>query len=650
MRTGAGTLVSLDRPVSGRSGLIAALESLSDSRAVCLICLLAVLAYANSIGGEFVFDDTDQIVTNQDLRSWTNLTKAFTTHVWSFRDQQSVVAPPPLPYYRPLFTVLLTVEYHLFGLWPQGWHITSLLLHVLASVGVFYVIMPMSRRKLTALFAASLFAVHPVHAESVSWVSGMTDPLFTVFFLASLAIYLRSREARYLSRTPTMGISRELTIALVFFVLSTYSKETALSLVLLVFAYELLETRGNVAKRLEVASRRAFPFVAASLIYLIPRYIVLGEFMWTNPQAPDRPLIHTLLTLPIVISSYLFHLIWPVGLSVTYNTRFITSAASPMFLLPAAMLIALSAVLFAYRARVSREVWLALLLIFVPLLPVLKLGQVSREEYLVFDHYLYLSVAGLSYLTTIALAAISGFDKRVPLPAGRLKAALAAMCAILVVSVAVTGRENQSWSDSYALWSNAARVRPEYWAPHYNLGVVLLEEKRFDEAFQALSRAVLLKPDEPDVFDALGRTYDAKGDRAGAISSFKSAIELEPAKFESLNNLGHVYFESSSYDLAEHCFAAAIKARPKAPAAHYNLGLCYSRQGRYADAIRLFERVLKITPGDGDTYYQLALAYEKTGRNGEAIGALKRVPEVATSPEVTEKALETLTRLERGGL
>src|ERR1700686_3258532 len=76
------------------------------ARAILLICLLSVLAYANSLGGEFVFDDTEQIVGNQNIRSWDNLTKAFTTHVWEFRDQPGGLnVPPPLPYYRPLFTV-----------------------------------------------------------------------------------------------------------------------------------------------------------------------------------------------------------------------------------------------------------------------------------------------------------------------------------------------------------------------------------------------------------------------------------------------------------------------------------------------------------------------------------------------------------------
>ncbi len=106
---------------ANKPGLLASLQHLSPARTILLICLFSFLAYANSLAGEFVFDDTEQIVENQNIRSWDNLGKAFTSHVWAFRERPGALnVPPPLPYYRPLFTVMLTVEYHLFGLWPQG--------------------------------------------------------------------------------------------------------------------------------------------------------------------------------------------------------------------------------------------------------------------------------------------------------------------------------------------------------------------------------------------------------------------------------------------------------------------------------------------------------------------------------------------------
>lgn len=631
------------------------LAQLTHPRAILLIGLLAFLAYANSLGGDFVFDDTDQIVENQNIGSWDNLAKAFTTHVWAFRENAasragSLGIPPPLPYYRPLFTAMLTIEYHLFGLWPQGWHLVSLLLHILCAIGVFYVILLMSRRKLVALVASILFAVHPVHAESVAWVSGMTDPLFGVFFLASFYFYMKARGP---AGTPERMSVRLLILSLGMFALAAFAKETALSLVLLVFGYELTTNSGGVMSRLMTSLKRTLPYVAIALFYLVPRYLALREMMFRNPQAPDRPLAHTLLTLPLVVCTYARHLFWPVGLSVTYNTHFVTTIGSREFLLPAALLGVAAIALFVYRRKISREVWHALLLIVVPLIPVLNLSQVSREEYLVFDHYLYLSVAGFGYLIAIGIARLGAFESTMtPVKILGLRRPVIAVTLLISVTVGYTfaaSRENRHWADSYSLWSNAARVSPTYWAVHYNTGLALLDAKHFDEARSSLEIATALKPDEADVLDGLGRAYDGIGDTSNAVTSFKRALKINPEMFESYNNLGALYFKNDNYDMAEANFTEALRLRPEATASRFNLGLCYARQRRYSDATQEFERVVRATPGDAEAFYELGLAYERMGRKDDAAGAFSRGQRVAKSPQLAEKMADGLSRLKASG-
>lgn len=639
--SGQPTALPADQP-----GLLLSLQRLSPARTIILICLFSFLAYANSLGGDFVFDDTDQIVENQNIRSWDNLAKALTTHVWAFRERPGTLdQPPPLPYYRPLFTVMLTVEYHLFGLWPQGWHLISLLLHILCAIGVFYVILRMSGRNLVALFASILFAVHPAHAESVSWISGMTDPLLGVFFLASFSLYLKARAPDERGRANRWAF----VLSLAMFVLAAFAKETALSLVVLVFGYELIETSRQKTERLITAAKRTLPYAAVALIYLVPRYLVLGELMWKNPQAPDRPLAYTLLTLPFVLWSYVAHILWPINLSVTYNTHFVTSVWSPRFLLPVVVLGLVVAVFLLYRKRVSREVWQGLLLVFVPLLPVLNLGQVSREEYLVFDHYLYLSVAGFAYLVALGIFKVGAFESKVNekriAGLSRPVFATAAFVLIGLAFTVVAALENRPWADSYSLWSNVARVRPAYWAAHYNAGLALLDAKRFDEAHASLEQAIALKPDEPNVLAALGRSYDGKGETSSAVTSFKRAIDINPEMFESYNDLGTVYFKNKDYVLAEANFAAALRLKPEASASRFNLGLCYARQGRYSDATRELERVVQATPADAEALYELGLSYERTGRTGDAVRVFQTAGKLAKSQELGDRLAEGLGRL-----
>jgi tetratricopeptide (TPR) repeat protein len=639
-------------PGEGAPAILSGL--LTNGRTILCICLLSIAAYSNSLSGDFVFDDIEQIVENQAIRSWDNLGRAFTTNVWAFRENPADTSvPPPLPYYRPLFTVLLTIEFKLFGLWPQGWHLTSLLLHVVCAIEVFYLLTFFGSR-LIAAFASILFAIHPVHAESVCWISGVTDPLYTVFLLGSLCLYLKVRTTRETGseeragKRPAAGFlteSRSRALSLFLFVAAAYSKETALTLVLFVFAFEILNRAGGLKQRLIPALRCTAPYAAAALVYLIPRYLVLRELMFSNPQADPRPAIQTLLTLPFVITSYLFHLAWPVDLSVTYATRFIQNVGEAGFVLPAAALVALLIAIVLLRKRVASEVWFALSLIIVPLLPVLKLGQVSREEYLVFDHYLYLPVAGWCWLLGMAL-----FSRRSSPKTERslhVRGSVRGSMAAAMVGLALFGaiRENAAWANSYSLWSKAARVRPDYWAAHYNAGLALLDNKRFDEARTSLETAARLGPSEATVFDALGRAHAATGDLESASSSFEHAIKLDPALYQAYNNLGQVRFEEKNYPEAARNFERALQVNPAAVASRFNLALCYARQARLAEAEQQFRLVLESARGDAEAYYQLGLVCERQGELTQAKAAFESGLSRAGSPGLARLLEESLSRI-----
>lgn len=615
--------------------LEALLHKLGSGKIIVAICFLCLAAYSNALSGEFVFDDTEQVVNNPAIRSWDNLGRAFKAHVWAFQDSPEVLrVSAPLPYYRPLFTILLTVEYQFFGLWPQGWHLVSLLLHILCSAGVYCVLLRISERKDLAALAAGIFAVHPVHVESVSWISGVTDPLYAVFFLPAFCLYLKYRSER---RHHILALSMAL------FALSVLSKETALTFVLLVFLYEFIESGpASFGQRLMMSLRQALPYLLVTVLYLVPRYAALGGLAWENPNGYKGTIVDVFLTLPLIICSYLLHLIWPIRLSVAYDTHFVTTPASPEFFLPAIAILLVVTGLVAFRKKISRRVWHGLVWLFVPLIPVLDLRQLA-VEYLVFDRYLYLSVAGWSFLISLGVAWLMNVRRSVP---ARQPVPVYAGVAVLAIGLIIgTARENRAWADSYSLWSNATRVRPEFWAAHYNLGLALIDQRRFDEALESLDRAALLGPNEPVVYDALGRTYDIRQDGASAVVNFKRAIALDPTMFESLNNLGTVYFKSGEYEAAEDHFASALELKPQALAARFNLGMCYARMGKYGDSTRQFELVLQAAPDDAETYYQLGEVYRRSGRFAESSETFRRGLSLARSDVLAQKISEGMAVL-----
>jgi tetratricopeptide (TPR) repeat protein len=218
--------------------------------------------------------------------------------------------------------------------------------------------------------------------------------------------------------------------------------------------------------------------------------------------------------------------------------------------------------------------------------------------------------------------------------------------AIALVSTIATARENGHWSDSYSLWSNAARVRPTYWAAHYNIGLALLDSKRFEEARASIERAYSLNHDEADVLDSLGRAYDGIGDTSNAVASFKKALAINPEMFQSYNNLGSLYFKNENYELAGANFGEALRVKPTETTSRFNLGLCYSRQRRYSDATRELEQVVSATPNDAEALYELGLAYERMGRKDGAASAFTRGQRVAKSRQLADKMAEGLSRLQ----
>jgi Flp pilus assembly protein TadD len=206
-------------------------------------------------------------------------------------------------------------------------------------------------------------------------------------------------------------------------------------------------------------------------------------------------------------------------------------------------------------------------------------------------------------------------------------------------------RENAAWASSYSLWSKATGVRPDYWAAHYNVGLALLENKRFDEARDALETAARLEPGEARVFDALGRSHAATGDLKSAAASFELAISLDPDLFEAHNNLGYVRFEEKDYQAASRQFERALQLNPGAASSRFNLALCHARQAKLGEAEKQLRLVVESAPQDAEAYYQLGLVCERLGELSRAKVAFESGLPRAESPELARLIEESLSRI-----
>src|SRR5713226_7232763 len=276
----------------------------SDAPLLSLLFLLAVMPYANTLANSFVYDDYPQLVDNPYVRSFRYLREVFGTTVWSFQGAQGITN-----YYRPLMTFGYLLCYQLFGPLPYGFHLANLLLHAAVVLILFAVTRRLFGNAALAFLAAALFALHPVHTESVAWVAGVTDIELTLCYLLAFWFFLRLEE-------PGGTLARHAALA-GSFVLALLSKEQALTLPLLATLYEHFyrDDRKQTSAR-QKASRYAALWVLAAA-YLVLRARFLGGLAPVL-QRPNLSWPEAFLSALALVGQYLGKLLWPLHLCAFY--------------------------------------------------------------------------------------------------------------------------------------------------------------------------------------------------------------------------------------------------------------------------------------------------------------------------------------------
>jgi len=599
-------------------------EYFTESRVLFLLLAITVLVYANSLSGDFLYDDPKQIVSNPQLRSWGNLLHAFWSDVWSFQ-RGTPATDVALPYYRPLFTLYLTLGYQLFGLWTPGWHLMNLMVHAGATLMVYCLLRRLSGRWMIAALAAALFGLHPVHVESVSWISGIPDALAALFYVPALLSYARYREE---------GSKKWLACSSIAFACSVLCKETALSLPLVIAVWEMARAKQSWTWRIKSAALVLAPYAIVTAGYLAVRLAVLGRLSWDHPMMARVPDAAIWMTTPLVVISYLQHLIAPFYLSLIYGLPFVSSAADWRFVLPVTLLAGLAAAFWFYRRHVTAEMWVACALLFAPLLPVLNL-KVFHQENIVQDRYLYLPSIGFCFLTAWLIVYLA-----------RKRVTVAALIAgITLVSFgASTVWQNRVWQNSIALWQRALAYAPQSWTARYNLGLAYLQNKSDADARAQLLEAARLRPDLPIIHNNLALAESRLGHTDSAIASLNRALTFDPQLVEARNNLGTILFARGDYRAAREQFRQALEKDPASLPARFNLARAAAAAGEHAAAIREYETILAQSPADAEAQYQLALSYAAMGRQPEAIAQMERA---INTERDTKRAAEMHAALDR---
>lgn len=507
---------------------------------------------------------------------------------WSFRTTTA-------SNWHPLTWISHMLDVELFGVAPGPHHWVNVGLHVLNSVLLFLLLRCMTGALWRSAAAAAFFALHPLHVESVAWISERKDLLSTFFWWLSLWIYVGH------ARTPT-ALRRLAVLGTMGFALLCKSMPVTLPFTLLLLDYWPLR---RLEAGLRGLARRVVEKLPHLLLSLGAAVVALRTQEHALSSLAQYPLSVRLGNALTSYVSYAVHLFWPHPLAAYYPHP--TELDVPRALGAVLLLGAVS--VGAVRLRRGHPYllwgWLWYLGTLVPVIGIVQVGAQSMA-----DRYTYVPLVGLLVvLVWGASAALARHRERLPV----LGVAVLLVCGLL------THRQVGYWRDTETLFRHTLSVTERNPVAHGILGTALSARGEVDEAIQHLRRAVELRPDLARAHNNLGNALFRSGRVEEAIPHYEEAIRLSPGRPSTYNNLGSALLRAGRPSEAIERLREALELAPDLPEAHNNLASALDAAGRVDEAIAEYREALALRPDDVPTLNNLAATLFEVGRLDEAI-------------------------------
>ena len=585
------------------------------------IAALAFGVYAATLSNGFVWDDSAQLLKNPAVVDFHRIPGIFKQDVWAFEHNEGT---PKSNYYRPIPILTYMGMYYLTGFNSFAFHFLMMLIHTANALLVFFLFSRLSPRfsgsREAALFAAALFAVHPIHTEAVVWVAALPDVLVTLLALVLLVRFIRQNASP--SRLQIVGYG-------VLYFAALLTKETGVVLLPLLLGYEWLYLGRS---SIEIWKNRLLycSLLLVLCVYLALRVQALGGLapaQGRNIQLGAREFV---LSAIAIAGRYLGKLVLPTNLSSYHIFEPVVHLNLAVFL-SLASIIGVAAAIFTFR-RTARLVSFASFFTVIPLVPVLNLTGVGEAVFA--ERYLYLPSVGFAWIAGLGW---SWLFRR-----SRIVARSAAIAVFVLFSYGVTARI-PDWHDDITLYRVTARQYPnsahirtmlgqfyqskgensqalaEYRAAvridpknavlHNSFATVLAQSGHSDEALEELRKSTTLDPSYWPGFVNLATLFDRAGQADKAAAAFEHALKLKPDSVQALNGVALARRQSKDYTAAVELLRRAVGIDPNFTEGHLNLGLVYDDMARYAEAASAFRRAIEV----GGEYPFLYLAHYGLG-------------------------------------
>lgn len=581
-----------------------------------ILAALVFATYWNTLPGDFVYDDNEQIVENTWITDSKYLPSIFGSHSFGFAKGKELGTT-----YRPLVFSVYMAEYSFFGLAPKGWHFVNIIFHALNTVLVFLtasLLLKGSGEKgllntLPPFAVAAVFALHPVNSEVVAWVGCVPELAYTLLCLGAFYIYIRSRSA-------AMPQLFHWASAMLFF-FALFAKETAISLPILILVYDLVHPGKH--KLLSIGSiKRYFPYALLTVLYFIIRLSALGGMAPRGNMYPYLSWDQYVLNACTLFIKYLRVLIVPVHDYPFQVLDPVFSIVEPRAFISVILISAILPIFLLLRKRLNPLYWLAVAFIIFPLLPALYLPGLSRAPFA--DRYLYLPSMGFALI--LAMLFKKALVRAEAASSRKLRTATISAFLILAVFYALgSGYRNLRWRDNFTLWNSSLEGASNNYYAMYQLGTASLRKDMHDEAIthylEAIRTTSANKYPDPGLIGearlSLAYAYKSKGLLEEAADEYLELLRLYPEHAVSNYEIASIYMERGMLDDAITYFARSanyFRDPMDIRDALLNIGNCHVKKGNFNEALLSYEEALRITPGDPAVLKNISVVKRLSGK------------------------------------
>jgi tetratricopeptide (TPR) repeat protein len=531
-------------------------------------------------------DDNIYVIGNSHIQSGITLAGIR----WAFSSTYA-------EFWHPLTWLSLMFDYQLHGLNAGGYHLTNLILHILSTLLLFWLFNRMTGTIWRSAFVAAFFALHPLHVESVAWVSERKDVLSVFFWMLTLCLYV------YYTEKP--AVKRYLPVVFCF-VLALMSKPLVVTLPVIMILLDYWPLG-----RFEL---RKSDFMLWQLREKIPFFVLSAVFSMITLYAQFKPsqeylsLGSRLANDPVSFMTYLEKTFVPNHMAVFYPFAFQLPAWQVW---GSVFLILFISVVVIISMRRLPYLFIGWLWYVITLLPVT--GIIQARNFSMADRYTYLPLIGIAVMLAWGIPPLIKNEDM------RKKILFPAAMAFLAILTFLTWQQCGYWKNSIDICNHALQVTKDNYLAHINLGSALFDEGKTEEAIAHYSEAISIMPNIILSYNKRGIAYAKLGRHQRALEDFNKAIRLAPDDAISFNCRGNAYAELGQYQMAIEDYNKTIRLKPNDGDTYFNRGNAYVRLGQYQMAIEDFNNAIRLRPDYAAAYNSRGAIFIKFGQYQMAI-------------------------------